>query len=139
MVSDIVARATRDTLVRSYVSGFHFCWSAFDHYVKMHISLNQLIKPPAKSVYLKRKQPPTPRSLTIFSRCIHCWQWTFIWSSGQQRVNNELDKANLTSTWLPSWHCKSFFSFRNICWQFYFTEVEPSSAHTYNLASLQTT
>lgn len=32
--------------------------------VKMHLSLNQLTKPPAKSVHLKKKQSPTSPSCT---------------------------------------------------------------------------
>jgi len=105
VVSDIIARATRDTRVRSYyASGFHLCRSAFDYFLKMHISLNQLIKPPAKSVHslenkqANKKHQNPPRLLTIFSRYIHCRQCTFILSAGQQGVNKELDKANLTST-----------------------------------------
>lgn len=98
---------------------FIYVVSAFDNYLMMHISLNQLIKPSAKNVHSPRGKRH-PRVLAIFSKYVHCWQWTFLLTSGHQEVKHELDKANLICTQLPSRQLKnlSSFSFPNICKQF---------------------
>lgn len=126
MISDIVARATRDACVRRYVGGFNLChvcfWSLPSHTHPFEstgkTSLEKTCTCPGE-----RKQEISGW-FTIFTRSAHCRQWTFLPSFGRWGVR--MNSTRHTSPGEDCLHGKlknfSSSSSQNICKQFYSTE-----------------